>query len=169
MSSNMEAILEQIEQAVEAEFYYVALLMSLSLPEICGRMEREQPSAGRSREIYADWFCTYLGEIYPKMKGDDCYYLRCGLAHHGQSSHKSMGYSRIVFTLKDENFFIHNNVLNDALNLHCPTFCHDMCDAVRRWMQAKENDKMVTDRLDDMVALRPEGMAPYIVGRPVIS
>jgi hypothetical protein len=63
----------------------------------------------------------------------------------------------------------HNNIINDALNLDVMIFCHDVMDGVRDWLRANQNNAVVQINLARIVQFRPQGLAPYMVGMPLIA
>ncbi len=42
MPPELEAIFREIEKALEAKLYYLAMAVSLSIPDICACLERDQ-------------------------------------------------------------------------------------------------------------------------------
>src|SRR5690348_1009287 len=96
----MEDLLAQIESAVGRNAYYLALYVSLTLPDICGAMESPDGIATRAR--YISWFEKHVAAKYqvrgePSLSGETCYYYRCSLLHQGRAQHPAMGYARILF------------------------------------------------------------------------
>lgn len=84
--------------------------------------------------------------------------------------HRGMHYSRVLFTLPDAaNNVLHDNVIDDALNLDAVTFCQDMVQAVLRWYDASKNDPNVVSNLPRLFQYHENGLAPYIVGVPLIA
>jgi hypothetical protein len=59
--------------------------------------------------------------------------------------------------------------MNDALNLDAEHFCRDIIQSARNWFAAHQHDLHVQANLPNLVQLRPTGLAPYIVGLPVIA
>lgn len=164
----METIIRQIEGALAAGLYYLALATSLSLPDVCAALE--SPDGQTSGAKYQAWFDIWMAPMYPRLTGLDLYRLRCGLVHQGRLGHPQMQYAVILFTLPNpqQNVF-HQNIINDALNLDLPTFCRDIAQCVARWYAAKQNDANVRANLPRLVQFRPNGMAPYMVGMPLIA
>jgi len=79
-------------------------------------------------------------------------------------------YARVLFTLPNaHNNVFHQNIINDALNLDAVIFCRDMAGAVARWYAAKQNDPNVTANLPRLVRFHEHGLAPYMVGMPLIA
>jgi len=159
---------KHIERALDAHLYYLAVICTLMLPDICSALESEDGQT--QREKYKAWCDTWFLDSYPNLTRDDLYSLRCGVVHQGKLGHQNMQYSRIVFTLPvSDKTSIHNNVVNDALNLDAVTFCRDMIDAVSRWYIQNKNGTWVKANLPRLIRLYPKGLPPYITGVPVIS
>ncbi|MCH2394331.1 hypothetical protein [Oceanibaculum sp.] len=166
----IERILNEIKTAVEEKLYYSAIAVALSLPEICSRLEQQTPESNRSEELYNNFFNRYIKKKYPKLKGGDLYYIRCGIAHTSTLSHRKAGFSRIIFTLPDGrgNIF-HNNIINDAINIDLTIFCADIIAAVEAWFHENKENDTVLKNLKNAALYRENGIPPYITGIPVIS
>ena len=126
----METITREIERALSAGLYYLALISTLSLPDICAALESSNGETSGAK--YQAWYATWL-TTYPEITGNDLYSLRCGVVHQGRLGHPKSQYSRILFTLPSTRAYLHQNIINDALNLDLETFCRDMIEAVLRW------------------------------------
>ena len=171
-TASMQALFNQIRWAVEHNAYYLALYASLTLPDICGAMSSENGWA--TREKYIEWFNQYVAPRYPGglFTGDDCYTFRNSVLHQGRTAHPSGRYSRILFIEpgpRTQGTIAHLNVINDALNIDVRIFCTDILEGAEQWL----NDVWQTaeyERNYDLFARRyPNGLAPYLVGPPVIS
>lgn len=64
---------------------------------------------------------------------------------------------------------MHNNVMNDALNIDVGRFCEDVISSCENWLAAFAADPTVQQNLTDSMQRYPQGLAPYIVGFPVIA
>jgi len=164
----MESILEEIEKALEAELYYLAIAMALTMPDICAALE--SPNGETKGSKYKAWYNANLARIYPNITDEDCYSLRCGVLHQGRLGHSNMQYGRILFTLPNpQNNCFHNNIINDALNLDAIRFCSDVIACTRLWYNQKKDDLIIKNNLPNLVQFRPQGLAPYMVGMPLIT
>jgi hypothetical protein len=164
----METLLTEIERALTMRLYYLAILLTLQLPDICGALESTDGEAKSDR--YKAWCRLWFLPKYLKITEHDIYCLRCGVIHQGKFGHPRLPYVRVLFTLPNaREIVLHNGILNDALNLHAPIFCQDMIDSVRSWCVAKQNDTTVQDNLLRLVQYRPDGLNPHIEGVPVIG
>lgn len=165
----MRDFLEQIHVALAHDLHYLALFTSLAIPDICGAIESNSGTA--SSRKYIHWFNEYVSDKYlPFLTGEDCYYFRCSALHQGSSQHPKSSYSRVVFLEPSAttNVF-HRNILNDALNLDVRLFCLDMLDGAKKWLQEHEGTELYEKNYSKFLKRYPNGLAPYIVGTPVIS
>lgn len=164
----MQAILSEIEGALKAGFYYLAIAIALSLPDVCSALE--SPEGTTSGPQYKAWYDMWLAASYPMVTAIDIYSLRCGIIHQGRFGHDRMQYSRILFTVPNpQRIFCHRNIFNDALNLDACTFCRDIMDSVSRWYAAKQSEPAVQANLPRLLRLHPKGLAPYMVGIRLIA
>jgi hypothetical protein len=165
----MRDFLDQIETAVRANLYYIALFASLAVPSICGAIQSEDGED--TREKYVQWFNEHVADRYLGfLSGDDCYFFRCSLLHQGSSQHRRSTYSRVIFVepTATTNIF-HCNVINDALNLDVRIFCRDIIQGAYRWLQSVEGMEVFRRNFDKFMRRYPTGLPPYIAGVPVIT
>lgn len=166
----MEEFLDQIEASCEIGHFYLALFCCLALPDICGAISSDDGIANGQR--YKDWFDAYVAPNYGgSFDGSNCYAFRCAALHQGRSDHKNLGYTRIVFLVPTgtNQPCMHNNVLNDALNLDVTEFCHDIVGAVRTWMRCEASHPAFQRNMATFLKRHRGGLAPYIVGADVFS
>jgi hypothetical protein len=164
----MEMILQEIDRATQAGLHYLAVAMALTIPDICAALE--SPDGQTSGPKYRAWYNANLAPQYPNISDADCWSLRCGVLHQGRYGHPNMQYGRILLTVPNaqRNVF-HNNIINDALNLDAVIFCRDVITSARRWFANHRNDAAVRANLPNLVQFRPQGIAPYMVGIPLIA
>lgn len=81
-----------------------------------------------------------------------------------------MGYSRVLFVEPSAttNVF-HNNILNDALNIDIRLFVRDLIAGVLEWLQHAEGSANYQRNYALFMQRYPNGLAPHIVGVPVIA
>lgn len=161
----MENLLKSIENSLENKNWYSALVLSLILPDICGKIEDKNQS---STERYPVWFDKYLGEKYNGfLSGHDCYALRCSFLHEGHSNIDERGASEKQKEQDILNRFMflsrgaHCNRLNNChfgdsrydgkqvLQLSVYDFCQDFIEATRKWL----NDDTVLKNMPEMLEI----------------
>ena len=164
----MDFLGAQIDEALDAHLYYLAVVCALTMPDICSALESEDGTTTKAK--YQSWCDTWLMASYPRLSTADLYSMRCGVVHQGKLGHPDLQYSHILFTLPRPNAVVyHNNITQDALNLDLETFCRDMVDSVHRWYDQAKNAPYVKANLPHIVRLYPKGLPPYFVGVPLIS
>ena len=169
----MRDLLEQVQNAIAGRAYYIALYVSLTLPDICSAMSSEDGQATRQRYIH--WFNAYVAPAYmvrgePSFNGETCYFYRCGVLHQGRAQHPRLRYERILFIEPGAGRpILHNNIMNAALNIDISRFCHDMVAGAMSWLEREEAGEHFQRNSARFMQRHPNGLPPYIVGLPVIA
>jgi len=158
----MKTILNSIENSIQNNNWYSALVLSLIIPDICGKLEGEQKSSKR----YPAWFNKYLGKKYQNfLSGDDCYALRCSYLHEG-SDNIEMQRAKDVL---DHFVFIsdgsHCNRFNNCyfgdpkydgknfLQLSVRQFCQDMVEAANQWLEDVSSNQEIQSNIREMLTI----------------
>lgn len=160
----MEDLVGDVRTAVRGGAWYSALAQSLAFPDICGFVE--SPTAG-SKARYVAWFDRevaprYLVQLYdgPKqfLGGRDCYALRCAFLHQGEFDVTDQRARLVVeqfhFVVPPSGLSIHNNLINDALQLQVANFCEDVCASVEAWLPRARQDSAQTQRLLELARIK---------------
>jgi hypothetical protein len=164
----MEIILLEIQSALNARLFYIALSISLTLPDICSALESSDGAA--TKERYELWCVRNFTHKFSKFTEKDCYRLRCGLVHQGRFGHPNMQYSRVVFTLPNGSGITFTDCIsNDVYITDAEHFCREMINSCRNWYETNKSNPIVNVNLDRLVQFRPMGLHPHFVGSPVIS
>ncbi|QVL42619.1 MAG: hypothetical protein KFB92_14375 [Alcanivorax sp.] len=165
----MQDIIQQVRAVNGADLYYVSLFSALALPDICAALEAADGQASKAK--YVAWFDTHVAPRYNGfLDGETSYYFRCSMLHQGSTRHPRGRYSRVIFVEPGHSgMVLHNNVINDALNIDVRIFCEDLCQAAEQWWQGAASEANVQTNLARFVTRHPTGLAPYIGGVPVIG
>lgn len=168
-SNPLENLLRDIEAALQAHLFFLALVSALALPDMCAALE--SPDGRTSARQYQSWYRAHLHSSFPHLSPEDCYSLRCGVVHQGRLNIKgSKEYSRVVFSLPVQSGFVmHNCAANDILQFDCVQFCLDMANAVRLWWPEAKNIPCVIANESDFLRIRPKGLPGIIEGIPLIA
>lgn len=88
----MLQLINDVDKALDAECYFAALSLALTLPDICGKAEYPEE---KTTKRYKDWYDEYIG-VYeqcpceqcknmpmPYLSGEVVYSLRNSLLHQG--------------------------------------------------------------------------------------
>jgi hypothetical protein len=160
----LETTLQEIEKAIDAGLCYAALVVALTLPDICATLESENAYSG-NRE-YKKWYRENLAHKFHHMTDEVAYSLRCGMVHQGNLQIKTKGAEppRVIFTLPHVNAVVHNMKMNwhggSYLQFDAVSFCHDMIAAVRDWYNRKKDDAIVQANLPNLLRVHPNGSGP---------
>ncbi|VXA96380.1 hypothetical protein [Bacillus altitudinis] len=103
-------LIKDIENALRNKSYLSALALSLTLPDICGKIEypqfKNKNGYRNVGEQYKMWFDNWVNHYYadntwwtddyskaknPYFTGEMCYSLRCSFLHAGNSAVKEWG------------------------------------------------------------------------------
>ena len=160
----MERFIGSVREALNDKNWYGALTTSLTMPDICGRLE--SPQVG-SRRRYVNWFDHYLIDRYTRLSGgnahvflcgDDCYALRCSYLHEGGNSIEEQRARKALrnfhFVAPRRNWTVHLNQANETLQLQVDIFCEDICEATERWnREVLQRDAAVQERAKGLLTV----------------
>lgn len=86
----MLQLIDDVNNALEADCYYSALALALTFPDICGKAE--YPKEKSTAKRYKDWYDEHIGKYeqcpcrsmpMPYLSGEVIYSLRNSLLHQG--------------------------------------------------------------------------------------
>jgi hypothetical protein len=168
----MRDYLDQVRRVVETDLYYLTLAAALILPDMCSGLEA---SDGKTNgPLYQAWFDRHVAHKYltangPSFSGEDCWGLRCAMLHQGRLEPHKGAYKRILFIEPHSGMTLHNNVLNDALNIDVTRFAFDMIESAEQWLATAEGTPQYQANFPRFMQRYPGGLPPYIGGIPVIA
>jgi len=64
---------------------------------------------------------------------------------------------------------MHNNIMMDALNIDVRIFCRDLTESAIAWLRSVEGTEPYETNAKKSVQRYPNGLAPWVVGLPVIG
>ena len=166
---------EEIAGLLKAKFFHPALVIALTLPDICCALE--SGTGKSSGPAYKAWCSAFLKDRYPELTGDDIWNLRCGVVHEGKFGHKKMQFHRIIWSIGSaQGFTLHRNRMTNigglsenVLQLDAEIFCNDLISGSHDWYDTLVDNEMVNARSGSLIRLHPDGYAPYVVGVPIIA
>ena len=103
------------------------------------------------------------------FNGRNCYAFRCAALHQGRAKHKDLGYKQIFFADPTSGKVLHNNVMNDALNLDVRLFCQDIVSGARTWLNDMANEPNFKTNYSHFLKRHKGGLAPFIKGMDVFA
>lgn len=168
----LEPLFSEIEGALDAKLYLVAVLASLTVPDVCAVLANPNFTVTRSSGgSYKAW-CEENLDMSKSMlfKSTDIYSLRCRALHSGslQNLDKGASASRIIL-VPDGRLKIFDCQLGDAYTYSAEAFCREFVNAGRRWASVNRNNNTALKKAEQIFCCHPNGIPPYIVGVPVIG
>lgn len=151
-----------IQKSVDAENWYAALFMALTLPDICACLSSDNNKTNGNK--YAAWFNSFMGGKYSYfhpvvgeriefMTGDSCYALRCAMLHQGEADLTSQKVKSIVTSIHFTTTSGHCNYINGVLQLDVATFCSDMCESVSTWFEGFQAEVTSPDKISSLLTV----------------
>jgi hypothetical protein len=168
--SAMIELLDDIERAVNAKAYYLALMGALALPDICGCMEHADGIATPAR--YQAWFDKWVGaSLRGDLSGKQCYQFRCNMLHQGATGHPHQPYTRIVFVIPGPNPWGTFGTMraDKVMHLNMLDFLNSMGVGMQKWMHTVRGTQPFETHLERVVRTHPMGIAGAIEGLPMIG
>ncbi|OIG76513.1 hypothetical protein A7M82_12695 [Acinetobacter baumannii] len=165
----MNHFINALETSIRTENWYSVLFISLSLPDICGKID--EPTLG-SKQRTINWFNKYLRKIYTRkigsnriehtfLSGSDFYALRCAYLHEGSNDITSQKaqetLERIRFIQPDTNVCIHRNQINNTLQLQVSEFGKEILEAVKEWTYDVSKDPIKKAKLEKLLNIEIVG------------
>ncbi|OPA28911.1 hypothetical protein BHL47_16430 [Bacillus cereus] len=160
----MEDLFNEIERGLDAGVYHLSLGIALCIPDICAGLQSDDGKT--SGKKYKEWYNNYVADKL-RLSADDCYYFRCSFLHQGSTQHEKSKYKKIIFIEPGAPFVLHNNVMNDVLNIDVRIFCKDLIESARQWLEVVKNDDNFIRNHANSFKRYPNGLPPYIGGVPV--
>ena len=159
----MKHLTDALRDNVTKENWYGALMIALTLPDICRRLE--DPSKN-SKAGYIAWYETWLSSKYTSLlgpekvphqflNGSDLYALRCAYLHQGEFSTTDQvakdALHGFTFVVPPKGWTIHCNQIEQSgevkLQLQVDIFCEDIASAVDAWAESVKDEPLIQARI----------------------
>lgn len=164
LESKLNHFIEAVRKGLYEKNFYASLTVALTLPDICSKIEFPEENTGKR---YPEWFDKYVGDKYKVniigqeicfLVGQDAYALRCALLHQGEiditSQRARSQLSKFVFVEPPRSGMIHNNKINNMLQLQVDIFCLDICEGVEKWIEENKTNTVFDSRLTNMIEIK---------------
>jgi hypothetical protein len=106
--------------------------------------------------------------------GQAMYQFRNSLLHQatGRPDERSP-HPRLPFCEPERNQSVHMTVMDlgedRAVVVDLPAFCSEVLDAARSWLASVRGTEPFETNLQRLIRRHPEGIPPFVLGRPVIG
>ena len=153
----MDRFVQSIENSVKTENWYAALVLVLTIPDICGWVET--PIVG-SQKRYEAWFEKYLlptykspfhGSDFTFLSGSDCYALRCAFLHEGTDEILRQRARDVVSRFAFSTTGSHRCMFENVLLLNVQMFCAEVCAGTRQWIRDVSANPDAQSRLNELL------------------
>jgi hypothetical protein len=149
-------ILGQIERSLQLKLYYVALITSLTIPDICGAIDSESGESDKNK--YINWFDTYVKKRFTNNRpitGTECYYLRCAVLHQGITNHSKNPGNISFVSWEQASTNINPFLTNDHLGLIVETnsFCYNIIYGAYEWLDKEFNSIHFKKNMENFITL----------------
>lgn len=172
-----ESILADMNRALEANLFYPALVVALTIPDVCAGLALDDTQF-LNQATYAAFVNKYAppkgSEDALGVNGIECYRLRGGIIHRGNAAgHPFSGLTHVMFTVPESGGYQHDITIimepYKGLLLDLPQFCAAMEIAARRWLEEHQDNQKVRENVSRLLSTRPNGLPPILDGQMVIG
>jgi len=186
-------LIDQLESSLGTGLYYLSLFTALAIPDIGGALDSDDGRANgdRYRAWYEKWVRprfkeqvlqelppdvhTHVANLQNPLTGDVCYRFRCSLLHQGTSQHPESAFTRIIFiepgttTNVIHYGIIDNGPTDRVLCIDLKHFCREVIGGTRLWLGQVESTEHYKVNYDAFARRHASGLAPYVIGVPVVG
>ena len=148
-NSLIHELLVEIEASLRSGLFRMALLASLTVPDMAGALDSEDGRATGDR--YAHWFDAHAAPLFrsfgqQNLKGVDCYQYRCTLLHQGRPVGPRSRYPRTLFLLTKQDNVAWCGAFplgaGETILIDVPVFCRNIVKAAWDWLdEAEETER----------------------------
>jgi hypothetical protein len=162
----LEMILADIRRAIRTRSYYPALVVALTIPEICVSLTLDRDEFVKEKH-YVAWVEKYcrLGQPGIGMPAIDCFRLRGGLIHRANfAGHPFASHHELVLSVRrpgmHATMITKGKVTTAYVGLH--EFCDEMARAALRWLEEHRADPIALRNMESLIRYRPEGVLSFM-------
>lgn len=172
--SPLAAVLGDIDRCIQAKLYYPALLVALTVPEICSALALDTGVFVKEKH-YVAFVDKYTTPSALGLDGLSCYRLRGGVVHRANAAgHPYLGATHVIFTIPETLGGVH------AIGVKMPEkyaamfdlvlFSNEMVAAAYRWYEDHQQDPKVAKNMDNLIRYLPNGLHPFVgPGIPIVA
>lgn len=155
----MQQFVISIRNSLKDKNWHAALFLTLSMPDICSKLETPEVNGGLR---YRAWFDRYLASVNMNsirgtktifMSAGDCYALRCAILHEGNGDVSEHRACQTVTNFRFTTMALHRVKNGNVLVLNVARFCEEVCLAVESWSADVQHNQDVIDRMTDVLKI----------------
>ena len=169
----MRDFLEQITACIDAAIFAPALASAMIVPDSCGAIEYPGEKNGQRYRRWYDTYCPTFHSQRITFSGEAVWAIRNGMMHETRLVLTRFGFDRVLFTVPNRaNITMHmcsSSIGGEsALNVDLVEFCRGVIKGCERWLDDIATDAVKQERLGGLIQYRSQGLAPHIVGLPLV-
>lgn len=154
-------LIDEINIALNNDLYLTALTATLTLPDVCGKVEFPSLKTG---ERYKQWYAKYVSD--GNLPADMVYALRCSLLHEGNANIKAK--NQVHFDLITNRFtqplgidFCFNSKITHAdgttdqkITVYVGFLCTAICNAAKKYYtENKDKFSFLNYKINDLTSM----------------
>ncbi|MCZ4340417.1 hypothetical protein O4H52_02275 [Sphingomonadaceae bacterium G21617-S1] len=168
----MDHIFDQIKGTLEAGFPYAAIMLALSVPDICASLALPaNANDGAQKKRYLRWYRENVLPRFDVLSDEDVWSLRCGVVHEGAFGNKDKTFDRVIFCGDGHQgiMSVHDSTINGVhydrlLIIGATLFCEKIIESAFSWFEKNRGSPNVKANLWKLVGTYSEGIPPLIGG-----
>lgn len=167
LEDKLSPFIEGAQTALNYKNYYASLSLSLTLPDICSKLEYPKK---QGKERYKEWFNNYMSNNFIDeaelkeqrllLNGEDFYALRCAFLHEGSdyTTNQKARENLEKFDFHEPGgvgtlSIMYTDYTNEVIQVPIDGFCREIIDGVYKWVQVKRNDENINKRADTLMKI----------------
>lgn len=162
------SIIAEIKQCLRFRLYYSALVITLTIPEVCVGLTFDVDNPIK-RKHYREFIDRYAIKNDLMLDGDNCYNMRCGMVHRGNAvahvKSRDQKVDKILFTVPKNQIVFHGfRFETDRVKALCydlNLFVEAMTDALWRWYCDNKSKRIVQENISNIMSFRANGLSPF--------
>lgn len=140
-------LIDEIRKALELDLYNCALALTLTLPDICGKVEYPNE---KSKKRYINWLENYATSFFTEptlllpseenieytwLLKEECYALRCAVLHSGNYELNEVGLIKVEIHVhkKDGENYSHIVKGEHYVDWDLIKLCETLCNAAEEY------------------------------------
>jgi hypothetical protein len=170
---SMQPFTDAVQRALADRNYYAALAVSLTLPDVCGKIEKPTED---HKPRYIAWVTKYLMPRYPpppgagfgpfvapKITAEDFYALRCAYLHEASDELSNQQIRQTLDAFRftaprprqraHMNYVVQMGTGHKTAQLQVDIFCNDVCDGVAAWSRDIAGDQAAQGRFATLLKI----------------
>lgn len=162
----MKRFINAIKKCLDTENWYGAIVLSLIMPDICGKVAYPTMNTGQR---YREWFDNYLSGYYKRiisgrevtfMNASDYYALRCSILHTGTDDVTEQTAKDTLKKFYFSTMGSHIIRIDDKLVLNVTKFCEEVIQATEKWSKDVEGNANAQEAMQELLTIYSQEFSP---------